>query len=35
MEMEWGGEVWDVEQSEGVWGPGNGIWNIKIKIKIK
>jgi hypothetical protein len=34
--MGWGGEeVWDVEQLEGVWGAGNGIWSVKNKLKIK
>ena len=23
-------EMWDVEQSEGRWGAGNGIWSVKI-----
>jgi hypothetical protein len=36
MEMGWDSEeVWDVEQSEGGWGAGNGIWRIKKKLKIK
>ena len=30
-----GVEVWDVEQLEGVWGAGNGIWSVKNKFKIK
>ena len=25
-------EVWDVEQSEGGWGAGHGIWNVKNKL---
>jgi hypothetical protein len=30
MEIGWGGEeVWDVEQTEGGWGVGNGIWSVK------
>jgi hypothetical protein len=30
MEMWWGEEeLWDVEQSKGGWGSGNGIWNVK------
>jgi hypothetical protein len=29
--MGWGGEeVWNVEQLEGEWGSGDGIWSIKI-----
>jgi hypothetical protein len=36
VEMGWGGEeVWDVEQSEGGWGMGNGIWSARNKLKIK
>ena len=36
VEMGWGGEeVWDVEQTEGGWGAGNGIWSVKNKLKIK
>jgi hypothetical protein len=32
----WGGkEVWDVEQLEGGWGVGNGIWSVKFELKIK
>jgi hypothetical protein len=27
--------VWDVEQMEGGWEVGNGIWSVKIKLKIK
>ena len=35
VEMGWGGEeVWDVEQSEGGWGMGNGIWSARNKLKI-
>jgi hypothetical protein len=32
-----GEEVWDVEQSEGGWGggEGNGIWSVKNKLKNK
>jgi hypothetical protein len=34
LELGWGGEeVWDVEQSEGEWGAGNGIWSIKMNYK--
>jgi hypothetical protein len=30
----WGGEeVWDVEQSGGAWGAGNGICSVKINQK--
>jgi hypothetical protein len=29
--MEWGRSV-DVEQLEGLWGAGNGIWSVKNKI---
>jgi hypothetical protein len=30
MEMGWSREErWDVEQSEGRWGAGNEIWNVK------
>jgi hypothetical protein len=36
VEKEWGGlELWDMEQSEGGWGAGNGIWSVKNKLKIK
>jgi hypothetical protein len=29
-------EVWDVEQTEGGWGVGNGLWSVKkIKNKMK
>jgi hypothetical protein len=36
LEKVWGGEeVWDVEQMESRWGSGNGILNVKIKLKIK
>ena len=36
MEMGWGGEeVWDVEQTEGRWGVGNGIWSVKNELQIK
>jgi hypothetical protein len=27
--------VWDVEQTEGGWEVGNGIWSVKNKLKIK
>ena len=31
-----GGEVWDVEQSEGEWeGVKNGIWSVKNELQIK
>jgi hypothetical protein len=34
--MGWGRkEVWDMEQSEGGWGVGNGIWSVKNELKIK
>jgi hypothetical protein len=29
METGVGEEVWDVEQSEGRWKVGNGIWSVK------
>jgi hypothetical protein len=29
------GEVWDVEQLEGGWGMGNGLWSVKNKLIIK
>jgi hypothetical protein len=36
METGWGGEkAWDVEQSEGEWAAGNGIWNVKNELQIK
>ena len=36
METGLGGEeVWNVEQSEGGWGAGNGIWSVKNKLKRK
>jgi hypothetical protein len=37
METGWAGEVvWDVEQTEGGWGPArNGIWSVENKLKIK
>ena len=36
IETGWGvEEMWDVEQSEGGWGAGNGIWSVKNKLKIK
>jgi hypothetical protein len=36
VETGWGGdEMWDVEQLEGVWGAGNGIWSVEYKLKIK
>ena len=28
-----GEELWHVEQSEGGWGVGNGIWNVKHELK--
>jgi hypothetical protein len=31
VKMGWDGdEVWDVKQTEGGWGEGNGIWSVKI-----
>jgi hypothetical protein len=32
--VETGREMWEMEQSEGG-GAGNGIWNVKNKLKIK
>jgi hypothetical protein len=36
VELRWGREeVWNVEQTEGGWRVGNGIWSVKNKLKIK
>jgi hypothetical protein len=35
VETRGGEEVWDVEQSEGVWGKGNKICSIKENLIIK
>jgi hypothetical protein len=32
MEARGGEEMWDMEQSEGRWGTGNGIWSVKNKL---
>jgi hypothetical protein len=36
VETKWAGEEgWNVEQSEGGWRAGNGIWSVKNKLKIQ